>query len=61
MELKKAIEILNILLMKDADPVFRDTDDAIQLGIEALKVRYSVKCQVSPKYYQPLPGESNGI
>ncbi len=58
MNLKKAIEILSDSANQGMTTFDQDYEDAQKLGIEALQVQYRIKCQLSPKFYHPLPGET---
>ncbi len=58
MEIKKAIEILEEFRIPDPGEDWQDIDNAIKLGIEALKRQEARRKLYSNTYYQPLPGET---
>lgn len=58
MNLEKAIEKLSDSANRGMTTFDEDYKTAQKLGIEALKVQYRIKCQLSPKFYHPLPGET---
>ena len=55
MKLDKAIEILDCILDDDYDPKDQEVDEAIKLGIEALKREQSNR---KDTFSIPLPGET---
>ena len=58
MKLDKAIEILTIYKAGEEDTYSDDLDDALQLGIEALKVIKRYRSFVAVDAIRLLPGET---
>jgi len=58
MLISKAIEILNLSVKPHTSLLPPDNQDAIQLGIEALKRLHSIRIHPGAPVYGPLPGES---
>jgi len=58
MTLKKAIEILIDHKMQSAFEATSDFEDALKLGIEALKRLNKLRDNYSPYSIAPLPGET---
>lgn len=58
MKLSKAIEILDDLKDSGIDAGHYDAEDAIQLGIEALKMINEGRSKPGDMFFHDLPGES---
>lgn len=59
MTIPKAVEILKETNIVDEQPFAPDLRDAIQLGIEAIKVVQAIRNQTPVKIWEPLPGETS--
>lgn len=58
MRLDEAIEILRRTYAPSNDPALKDFNDAIKLGIEALKRELEYRESMPPKKGELLPGET---
>ena len=58
MKIERAIEIKKLYLAHSDQYYHQDLDDAIQLGIEALKRIKSLRLTGKPDKYSILPGET---
>lgn len=58
MRLEKAIEVLNDIKDSGIDAGHYDAEEAIELGIEALKEIEQIRLEGKPHYLDLLPGET---
>ena len=61
MTIEKAIEILEIAEASDFAGITYDFEDAVLLGIEALKRVLDVRRFPEASNWRPLPGETEGV
>lgn len=59
MKIGKAIEILNNAKNRELPATIKELDDALNLGIESLKLIDNLRFDGSPYYPDLLPGETD--